>query len=146
MCVVTTSMMVSVTARMTGHPIAEFLSPFSILNPSPLAACLGFSGYYNCQKAILSRGYLQYSYTFQSVQRSLRIKFTSEVLLYSISCNFYRSYGAFLRYPMSFQIAKVRGIPMRLHFTLIIVFFLIAWILASSFMPRYFSKLTTVQY
>jgi Zn-dependent protease/predicted transcriptional regulator len=47
---------------------------------------------------------------------------------------------------MSFQIAKVRGIPVRLHFTLIIVFFLIAWTLASSFMPRYFPNLTTVQY
>ena len=47
---------------------------------------------------------------------------------------------------MSFQIAKVKGIPVRLHFTLIIVFFLIAWTLASSFMPRYFPNLTTVQY
>jgi Zn-dependent protease/predicted transcriptional regulator len=47
---------------------------------------------------------------------------------------------------MSFQIAKVKGIPVRLHFTLIIVFFLIAWTLASSFMPQYFPNLTTVQY
>ena len=47
---------------------------------------------------------------------------------------------------MSFQIARVRGIPVRLHFTLIIVFFLIAWTLASSFMPQYFPNLTTVQY
>jgi Zn-dependent protease/predicted transcriptional regulator len=47
---------------------------------------------------------------------------------------------------MSFQIAKVNGIPVRLHFTLIIVFFLIAWTLASSFMPRYFPNLTTLQY
>ena len=47
---------------------------------------------------------------------------------------------------MSFQIAKVRGIPVRLHFTLIIGFFLIAWTLASSFMPQYFPNLTTVQY
>ena len=47
---------------------------------------------------------------------------------------------------MSFQIAKVKGIPVRLHFTLIIVFFLIAWTLASSFMPQYFPNLATVQY
>jgi Zn-dependent protease/predicted transcriptional regulator len=47
---------------------------------------------------------------------------------------------------MSFQIAKVKGIPVRLHFTLIIVFFLIAWTLASSFMPRYFPNLTIMQY
>lgn len=47
---------------------------------------------------------------------------------------------------MSFQIARVRGIPVRLHFTLLIVFFLIAWTLASGFMPQYFPNLTTVQY
>jgi Zn-dependent protease len=34
----------------------------------------------------------------------------------------------------------------RLHFTLIIVFFLVAWTLASSFMPQYFLNLATVQY
>jgi Zn-dependent protease len=47
---------------------------------------------------------------------------------------------------MSFQIAKVKGIPVRLHFTLIIVFFLVAWTLVSSFMPQYFPNLATVQY
>ena len=72
-------------------------------------------------------------------------KFTAAPL-YSISCNFYKPYDAFLRHPMSFQIAKVKGIPVRLHFTLLIVFFLIAWTLASSFMPRYFPNLTIVQY
>ena len=63
-----------------------------------------------------------------------------------ISCNFYKSYDAFLRQLMSFQIVKVKGIPVRLHFTLIIVFFLVAWTLASSFMPQYFPNLATVQY
>jgi hypothetical protein len=59
-------MMVRDTARMIGHPIADFLALFSILTPSPLAAGLGFPGYcYNCQKGIFSRGkYFQYSYTF----------------------------------------------------------------------------------
>ena len=46
---------------------------------------------------------------------------------------------------MSFQIAKVKGVPVRLHFTLIIVFFLIAWTLARQLMPRYFPNLTTVE-
>ena len=72
-------------------------------------------------------------------------KFTAAPL-YSISCNFYKPYDVFLRHPMSFQIAKVKGISVRLHFTLLIVFFLIAWTLASSFMPRYFPNLTIVQY
>jgi Zn-dependent protease len=47
---------------------------------------------------------------------------------------------------LSFQLAKVHGIPARLHFTLVIVFFLIAWTLASSFMPQYLPNLTTAQY
>src|SRR5215218_10003165 len=72
-------------------------------------------------------------------------KFTAAPL-YSISCNFYKPYDVFLRHSMSFQIAKVKGISVRLHFTLVIVFFLIAWTLASSFMPQYFPNLTIVQY
>jgi Zn-dependent protease/predicted transcriptional regulator len=83
---------------------------------------------------------------FNLCNSALCIKFTAGLLLYSISCNFYKSYDAFKDTFMSFQIAKVKGIPVRLHFTLIIVFFLIAWTLASSFMPRYFPNLTTVQY
>jgi Zn-dependent protease/predicted transcriptional regulator len=47
---------------------------------------------------------------------------------------------------LSFQIAKVKGIPVRLHFTLIIVFLLIAWTLASNFMPQYFPDLAPIQY
>ena len=47
---------------------------------------------------------------------------------------------------MSFQIAKVKGIPVRLHFTLILVFLLITWTLASNFMPQYFPDLAPVQY
>jgi Zn-dependent protease/CBS domain-containing protein len=47
---------------------------------------------------------------------------------------------------LSFQIAKVKGIPVRLHFTLIIVFLLITWTLASSFMPQYFPDLAPIQY
>lgn len=47
---------------------------------------------------------------------------------------------------MSLQISKVKGIPIKLHFTLIIVFFLIAWTLASGFMPQFFPNLSVVHY
>lgn len=47
---------------------------------------------------------------------------------------------------MSFQIAKVKGIPVKLHFTLVIVFLLIAWTLAAGFMPLYFPNLGTMEY
>ncbi|HXG07687.1 MAG TPA: site-2 protease family protein, partial [Nitrososphaera sp.] len=47
---------------------------------------------------------------------------------------------------MSFQIGHVRGIPVRLHFTLILAFLLITWTLAVGFMPQYFPGLTDVQY
>jgi Zn-dependent protease len=47
---------------------------------------------------------------------------------------------------MSLQISKIKGIPIKLHFTLIIVFFLITWTLASGFMPQFFPNLTITQY
>jgi Zn-dependent protease/predicted transcriptional regulator len=47
---------------------------------------------------------------------------------------------------LSFQIAKVKSIPIRLHFTLIIGFLLIAWTLAAGFMPQYVPGLTAAQY
>ena len=47
---------------------------------------------------------------------------------------------------MSLEIGKIKKIPIKLHFTLIIVFFLISWTLASGFMPRYFPDLTDTQY
>lgn len=47
---------------------------------------------------------------------------------------------------MSFQISKVKGVPVKLHFTLIIVFFLIAWTLASGFMPQLFPNLSMTHY
>src|SRR5919197_1183140 len=47
---------------------------------------------------------------------------------------------------MSIQITKIKGIPIRLHFTLIIVFFLIAWTLSASFVPEIHPGLTRVQY
>ena len=47
---------------------------------------------------------------------------------------------------MSLQIAKIKGIPIRLHFTLIIVFFLITWTLAGSLMPEIHPGLTRTEY
>jgi Zn-dependent protease/predicted transcriptional regulator len=47
---------------------------------------------------------------------------------------------------MSLQIGTIKNIPIKLHFTLIIVFFLISWTLASGFMPRYFPDLTDTQH
>jgi Zn-dependent protease len=43
-------------------------------------------------------------------------------------------------------VIRVRGIPVKLHFTMVIAFVLIAWTLASGFMPDYLPGLTTVQY
>ena len=49
---------------------------------------------------------------------------------------------------MSVQVAKIKGIPIRLHFTLIIAFFLISWTLAATLMPQTYHHpgLTTVHY
>src|SRR5688572_4398980 len=47
---------------------------------------------------------------------------------------------------MSLQICTIKKIPIKLHFTLIIVFFLISWTLATGFMPYYYPNLTTLQY
>ena len=47
---------------------------------------------------------------------------------------------------MSLQIGTIKKIPIRLHFTLIIVFFLISWTLATGFMPRYYPTLNESQY
>jgi Zn-dependent protease/CBS domain-containing protein len=47
---------------------------------------------------------------------------------------------------LSLQIAKVKGIPIRLHFTLAIVFALIAWTLAVSYMPFFYPGLSQLAY
>ncbi|HXT84730.1 MAG TPA: site-2 protease family protein [Verrucomicrobiae bacterium] len=47
---------------------------------------------------------------------------------------------------MSLQIAKIKGISIKLHFSLILVFFLISWTLATGFMPEYIPNLTQIQY
>lgn len=47
---------------------------------------------------------------------------------------------------MSVQVAKIKGIPVRLHFTLIIAIALISFTLASDFMPSLFPGLTTADY
>ena len=47
---------------------------------------------------------------------------------------------------MSLQITKVRGIPIKIHFTLIIVFVLVSWTLATGFMPRLYPNLNSSDY
>ena len=47
---------------------------------------------------------------------------------------------------MSVQVAKVRDIPVRLHFTLIIAIVLISYTLASDFLPSLFPGLSIMQY
>lgn len=47
---------------------------------------------------------------------------------------------------MSLQVAKVKDIPIKLHYTLIIVFFLISWTVSSGFMPTFYPGLSTFQY
>ena len=47
---------------------------------------------------------------------------------------------------MSLQVAKIKQIPIKLHFSLILVFFLITWTLATGFMPRYVPDLNQSQY
>jgi Zn-dependent protease len=47
---------------------------------------------------------------------------------------------------LSVQVAKVKGIPIKLHFTLAIVFGLIAWTLAVSYMPLFYPGLPQSAY
>jgi Zn-dependent protease/predicted transcriptional regulator len=47
---------------------------------------------------------------------------------------------------MSVQIGRVKGIPIRLHFTLLIVFSLVTWSLAANFMPQFFPGLSSAEY
>ena len=47
---------------------------------------------------------------------------------------------------MSLRITKIKGIPIRLHFTLIVVFFLIAWTLSARLMPEIHPGLTRTEY
>jgi Zn-dependent protease len=47
---------------------------------------------------------------------------------------------------MSLEVGKIIGIPIRLHFTLVIVSFLIAWSLAGIVMPEFYPGLNTTVY
>jgi Zn-dependent protease/predicted transcriptional regulator len=47
---------------------------------------------------------------------------------------------------LSLQVTRIRGIPIRLHFTLIVVFFLILWTLATRFMPQLYPNLSQIDY
>ena len=47
---------------------------------------------------------------------------------------------------MSLQIGKIRGIRIRLHFTLVIAFALLAWTISTYFMPQYILGLSQTDY
>src|ERR1700746_3351565 len=47
---------------------------------------------------------------------------------------------------MSLEVGKIKGIPIRLHFTLVIVSFLVAWSLAGIVMPEFSPGLNTTVY
>ncbi len=47
---------------------------------------------------------------------------------------------------MSLQIASIKGISIKLHYSLILVFFLISWTLSTGFMPLYTPHLNQIQY
>ena len=47
---------------------------------------------------------------------------------------------------MSLQIGRIRGIGIRLHFTLVIAFALLAWTISTYFMPQYVSDLSQMDY
>lgn len=47
---------------------------------------------------------------------------------------------------MSLEISKVKGVPIRLHFTLIIILALLSWTLSSGFMPRFYPNLDPLAY
>lgn len=47
---------------------------------------------------------------------------------------------------MSLEVGKIKGIPIRLHFTLVIVSFLIAWSLAGIVMPEFYPDLNITVY
>lgn len=69
MYVVNAKIMVRDAAKMTDHPIADFLVLFSMLTSSPLVAGFGLPYYYNCQRAPSSaeEDGFRFSYTFQSM-------------------------------------------------------------------------------
>src|SRR5574339_327672 len=47
---------------------------------------------------------------------------------------------------MSFQILKIKNIPIKLHFTLIFIFVFLTWTLSVGFMPHYYPNLTRTEY
>jgi Zn-dependent protease/predicted transcriptional regulator len=47
---------------------------------------------------------------------------------------------------MSFQVLKIKNIPIKLHFTLIFIFVFLTWSLSVGFMPHYYPNLTRTEY
>lgn len=57
-----------------------------------------------------------------------------------------RSRLVYLYIAMSLKVAEIKGIPIKLHFTLLLVFFLVSWTLATGFMPQLYPGLAAGQY
>ena len=47
---------------------------------------------------------------------------------------------------LSLQIARIRGIPIRLHFTLLIAFILITWTVSVQLLPTIYPRLSPAEY
>lgn len=47
---------------------------------------------------------------------------------------------------MSLQVANIKGISIKIHFSLLLVFLLISWTLSTEFMPEYIPNLSQIQY
>lgn len=47
---------------------------------------------------------------------------------------------------MSMKIGQIKGIPIRLHFTLLVTFILISWTITTRFSPVIYPELATIEY
>lgn len=47
---------------------------------------------------------------------------------------------------MSIQVLKIKTIPIKVHFTLLFIFFLLTWTLSTGFMPHYYPNLSSQEY
>lgn len=47
---------------------------------------------------------------------------------------------------MSIQVLKIKTIPIKVHFTLLFIFFLLTWTLSTGFMPHYYPNLSFQEY
>ena len=56
------------------------------------------------------------------------------------------NFGIFDNIQLSLQVGRIKGIRIRLHFTLIIAFGLLVWTISTFFMPQYVPDLSQIDY